>query len=409
MTATNPIRVVQWGLGAMGQGMAKLITSKDGLDLVGAIDVNPALDGKDVGEVLGVDPLGVHVTTDPSTILDSDKVDVVTIATTSWVRDQIADLRTIITAGINVVSIAEEMSCPEAQNPEMAKELDELAKSHGVSAVGVGVNPGFVLDHPRGVQGRSRRRLHRRPRRLPGIHPTPQRRPRPRGRLGRAEHRAHHRQGCPSCPRPHRRAGSGRRVQPHGSRPSRGPRGHPTHPSAAGRPGGRGTGDRRLHHHHRRPGHLDVDRTGDRWRQGHRGYLRQHHPTHRRRHPRTQAHHRPALAVCPHGTVGLRASLSEVIMTETLNTTPQADDPVPEGTWVEVRTIILQPSERAAAVPADTAATPSCSGSVDSSTRRHTSATRPPSPQSSVGITPASSTASIPATATVSATPCPSC
>ena len=29
----------------------------------------------------------------------------------------------------------------------MAKELDELAKKHGVSAVGVGVNPGFVLDH----------------------------------------------------------------------------------------------------------------------------------------------------------------------------------------------------------------------------------------------------------------------
>ena len=58
MTATNPIRVVQWGLGAMGQGMAKLITAKDGLELVGAIDVNPALDGKDIGEVLGIDPLG---------------------------------------------------------------------------------------------------------------------------------------------------------------------------------------------------------------------------------------------------------------------------------------------------------------------------------------------------------------
>ena len=45
-------------------------------------------------------------------------------------------------------------------------------------------------------------------------------------------------------------------------------------------------------------------------------------------------------------------------MAETPNTTPQADGPVPEGTWVEVRTIILQPSERAAAVPEDTAATP---------------------------------------------------
>ena len=147
MTATNPIRVVQWGLGAMGQGMAKLIAAKDGLELVGAIDVNPALDGKDVGEILGTDPLGATVTTHPTSILNSNNVDVVTIATTSWLRDQIADLRTIITAGINVVSIAEETSCPEAQNPDMAKELDELAKQHGVSVVGVGVNPGFVLDH----------------------------------------------------------------------------------------------------------------------------------------------------------------------------------------------------------------------------------------------------------------------
>ena len=142
MTATNPIRVVQWGLGAMGQGMAKLIAAKDGLELVGAIDVNPALDGKDVGEILGTDPLGATVTTHPTSILNSNNVDVVTIATTSWLRDQIADLRTIITAGINVVSIAEEMSCPEAQNPDMAKELDELAKQHGVSVVVVALSSG---------------------------------------------------------------------------------------------------------------------------------------------------------------------------------------------------------------------------------------------------------------------------
>ena len=79
MTATNPIRVVQWGLGAMGQGMAKLIAAKDGLELVGAIDVNPALDGKDVGEILGTDPLGATVTTHPTSILNSNNVDVVTI------------------------------------------------------------------------------------------------------------------------------------------------------------------------------------------------------------------------------------------------------------------------------------------------------------------------------------------
>ena len=147
MNSNKKIRVVQWGLGAMGRGMAQLITTKEGLELVGAIDVNPALDGKDVGEVLGVDPLDVKVTTDPSSILDSSKVDVVTIATTSWVKNQIDDLSTILSAGVNVVSIAEEMSAPEAQNPELAEKLDDLAKANGVSIVGVGVNPGFVLDH----------------------------------------------------------------------------------------------------------------------------------------------------------------------------------------------------------------------------------------------------------------------
>lgn len=141
------IRVVQWGLGAMGQGLAKLVLAKEGLELVGAVDIRAELDGKDVGEVLGVSPIGVPITNDPASILDPAKVDVVTIATTSWVERQLPDLKAILASGINVVSIAEEMAAPEAQNPEFAAELDALAKQHGVSIVGVGVNPGFVLDH----------------------------------------------------------------------------------------------------------------------------------------------------------------------------------------------------------------------------------------------------------------------
>ena len=134
MSKNQRIRVAQWGLGAMGQGVAKVILAKDGLELVGAFDISPELVGKDVGEVLGVAPAGVKVSDDPASILDPEKVDVVTIATTSWVKKQLPDLKAIISAG-------------EAQNPEEAAELDALAKEHGVSAIGVGVNPGFVLDH----------------------------------------------------------------------------------------------------------------------------------------------------------------------------------------------------------------------------------------------------------------------
>ncbi len=140
-------RVVQWGLGAMGSGMARLVLEKEGLELVGGIDMRPDYVGKDLGEVLGAGrKLGVKVTNDPATVLDKTKVDLVVIATTSWAKEQMPDLRSILSAGINCISIAEEMSAPEAQSPALAEELDALAKKHGVSILGTGVNPGFVLD-----------------------------------------------------------------------------------------------------------------------------------------------------------------------------------------------------------------------------------------------------------------------
>jgi len=280
MNSNKKIRVVQWGLGAMGRGMAQLITTKEGLELVGAIDVNPALDGKDVGEVLGVDPLDVKVTTDPSSILDSSKVDVVTIATTSWVKNQIDDLSTILSAGVNVVSIAEEMSAPEAQNPELAEKLDDLAKANGVSIVGVGVNPGFVLDHlvvalTSGSQQVTKVEARRvndlapygetvlrtqgvgttpeefeagvadgsivRTRRLPRVGTPHQRRPGTGSGLRRTTRGADHRQGGPSGPRSRHRTRTSGWLQPHRRGPPRRRGGHQTHPPQQVDPGAEGT------------------------------------------------------------------------------------------------------------------------------------------------------------------------
>jgi hypothetical protein len=143
----KPIRVLQWGLGAMGSGMAKLLMEKNGLQIVAAVDGRADYVGKDLGEVLGIDhKLGVLVTNKPEDVLIKEKVDVVVIATTSWLKDQISDLRKILKAGINCISIAEEMADAQAQNPALANELDLLAKQNGVSIIGTGVNPGFVLD-----------------------------------------------------------------------------------------------------------------------------------------------------------------------------------------------------------------------------------------------------------------------
>jgi len=131
----------------MGSGLAKLMLEKSGLKIVAAIDGRPDYVGKDLGEILGVEKkLGVRVTNKPEDVLKKEKVDIVVIATTSWLKDQIPDLRKILNAGINCISSAEEMSDAYAQHPKLAKELDTLAKKNGITIIGTGVNPGFVLD-----------------------------------------------------------------------------------------------------------------------------------------------------------------------------------------------------------------------------------------------------------------------
>jgi 4-hydroxy-tetrahydrodipicolinate reductase len=143
----KPIRVVQWGFGAMGSGMVKLMLEKKGLELVGVIERRPELVGKDVGQALelGKD-LGVKIYSDPAEILDKNKVDICLHAIHSFTRKVFDSLKLILESGINVVTIAEEMACPQAQEPELAAELDKIAKANGVSILGTGVNPGFVLD-----------------------------------------------------------------------------------------------------------------------------------------------------------------------------------------------------------------------------------------------------------------------
>lgn len=143
----NKIRVAMWGFGAMGSGMVKLMLEKEGLEVVGVIDRRPEIVGQDIGDVLKLGKkTGIKVCANPEEILDKNKVDVCLHAIHSFTRHVFDSLKLILEKGINVITIAEEMACPQAQEPELAKQLDELARKNGVTILGTGINPGFVLD-----------------------------------------------------------------------------------------------------------------------------------------------------------------------------------------------------------------------------------------------------------------------
>ncbi|MEM3740710.1 MAG: hypothetical protein QXP84_07905 [Candidatus Korarchaeum sp.] len=143
----SEVRVVMVGLGPIGQAIAKGILEKRGFSIVGAVDVAPELVGKDLGEVLGLDrKLGVTVVPDLDKLLDEVRADVAVIATKSYLPDVYPQIEACVKHCVNVVSTCEELSYPYYRYPELSARIDSLAKQYGVTVLGTGINPGYLMD-----------------------------------------------------------------------------------------------------------------------------------------------------------------------------------------------------------------------------------------------------------------------
>jgi len=143
------VKVVIWGFGAMGGGMAEMLLNKKGVDIVGVCDLHPDRVGKDMYEVVGVDRgdrAPVIINGDIDEVLTEGCCDVCLCATDSFTKKAFPRLKSVLEKKINIVSTAEEMAYPQAQTPELAAELDRIAKENGVTILGTGINPGLIMD-----------------------------------------------------------------------------------------------------------------------------------------------------------------------------------------------------------------------------------------------------------------------
>lgn len=144
---TENIRAIQYGLGPIGSAVARHVVTRDGVSLVGGVDVDPEKTGKDVGEVIGLGrELGPPVDRELGQTLERTEADVVLHTTSSRFRDFKPQIVEILEAGLDVVSTAEELSFPWLAHPEEASEIDVLARQVGRTVLGTGVNPGFIMD-----------------------------------------------------------------------------------------------------------------------------------------------------------------------------------------------------------------------------------------------------------------------
>jgi 4-hydroxy-tetrahydrodipicolinate reductase len=150
-----PYRMIQWGTGNVGRHALRTIVERPDYELVGVRVYNPDKVGRDVGELLGIDPVGVIATDDSDAILalDADCVCYTPLGTTLDNYDQpLDDLCRLLASGKNVVSSAVEYYAylQPGLAPERAGDardrLTAACTEGGASFYHAGINPGFTMD-----------------------------------------------------------------------------------------------------------------------------------------------------------------------------------------------------------------------------------------------------------------------
>ena len=133
------LRIVQYGCGKMSKYTMRYVYEK-GAEIVGAVDINPNVIGKDIGEIMETESKGVVVSPVESarTLLESLKPDACIVTTMSLLEDVKDALLLCAELGINAITTCEEAFFSWNSNPNLTSKIDALAKEHNCTITGSG-------------------------------------------------------------------------------------------------------------------------------------------------------------------------------------------------------------------------------------------------------------------------------
>jgi hypothetical protein len=141
------IKVLHFGLGPIGAAIVKQVAARPGFKIVGAVDIDPAKVGRDIGDVVGLPKrMGDKVSGDAVKALKAAKPDVVVLCTSSSIKKVLPQIEAVLKTKTAIVTTTEELAYPGYTHIRQARQIHIMAKKAKVAVLGTGVNPGFAMD-----------------------------------------------------------------------------------------------------------------------------------------------------------------------------------------------------------------------------------------------------------------------
>jgi hypothetical protein len=140
------IKTVHIGIGPIGKKIVKYAVERGYFNIVGAVDPDPDKAGKDLGELCGINPLGITVSSNLDEAIKSKQPEAAIVTTVSSVVAFESQIVELAKAKLHIVSTCEELFYPWNTQPELSKRIDEVCRENGVVCISTGVNPGYLMD-----------------------------------------------------------------------------------------------------------------------------------------------------------------------------------------------------------------------------------------------------------------------
>ncbi len=141
------IKVLHVGLGPIGAAVVRQVAARKGLRIVGAVDIDAAKVGRDLGEVTGAGrKLNIKVMADLRKAIKATKPDVAVLCTSSALKAVVPHFEEVLKLKVPIVSTTEELAFPTSGNNRWARAIHKAALKGKAAVIGTGVNPGFTMD-----------------------------------------------------------------------------------------------------------------------------------------------------------------------------------------------------------------------------------------------------------------------